>query len=60
MGTKIKVAVVDDDSEMGRVVKDLLTEDGYEVTQYLSASEALVRFKTNTPHILITDRKSVV
>lgn len=57
MGTKIKVAVVDDDSEMGRVVKDLLTEDGYEVSQYLSASEALVRFKTNTPHILITGHR---
>lgn len=57
MGTKIKVAVVDDDSEMGRVVRDLLTEDGYEVSQYLSASEALVRFKTNPPHILITDHR---
>lgn len=52
-----KVAVVDDDAEMGRVVKDLLTAEGYEVSQYTSASEALVRFKTELPQILITDHK---
>lgn len=52
-----KVAVVDDDVEMGRVVKDLLTAEGYEVAQYTSASEALVRFKTDLPQILITDHK---
>jgi DNA-binding NtrC family response regulator len=42
---------------MGRVVKDLLTLEGYEVAQYLSASEALVKFKTDRPQILITDHK---
>ncbi len=52
-----KIAVVDDDLEMGRVVKDLLTEEGYEVTQFSSAAEALVRFKKDLPHILITDNK---
>lgn len=52
-----KVAVVDDDSEMGRVVKDLLTLEGYEVSQYTSAAEALVKFKTDKPHVLITDHK---
>ena len=57
MRTVQKVAVVDDDAEMGRVVKDLLTLEGYEVTQFLSASEALVKFKTDRPHVLITDHK---
>ncbi len=52
-----KVAVVDDDAEMGRVVKDLLTLEGFEVAQYTSASEALVKFKTDKPQILITDHK---
>lgn len=52
-----KVAVVDDDAEMGRVVKDLLTDEGFEVSQYLSASEALVSFKIQVPDILITDNK---
>ncbi len=54
---KLKVAVVDDDLEMGRVVNDLLTEEGYQVSQYSSATEALVDFKQNKPHILITDNK---
>jgi DNA-binding NtrC family response regulator len=52
-----KVAVVDDDGEMGAVVKDLLTDEGFEVRQYLSASEALVQFKKELPDILITDNK---
>jgi len=53
----VKIAVVDDDAEMGRVVKDLLTLEGYDVAQYLSASEALVKFKTDKPQVLITDHK---
>ncbi len=57
MSIKHKVAVIDDDLEMGRVVKELLTDEGYEVWQFGSAAEALVRFKKETPHILITDNK---
>lgn len=57
MSSKQKIAVVDDDVEMGRVVKDLLTYEGYEVSQYSSASEALARIKTDIPQVLITDHK---
>jgi two-component system response regulator HydG len=57
MAGNLKVAVVDDDPEMGRVVCDLLTDEGYRVSQFSSASEALVKFKTDPPHILITDHK---
>ncbi len=57
MAANLKIAVVDDDAEMGRVVADLLTEDGYRVSQFLSAADALVKFKTDPPHILITDHK---
>ncbi|WP_409479877.1 sigma-54-dependent transcriptional regulator [Pseudobdellovibrio sp. HCB154] len=57
MSLKQKIAVVDDDLEMGRVVKDLLTEEGYEVAQYSSAAEALAKIKTDVPHVLITDHK---
>jgi DNA-binding NtrC family response regulator len=53
----LRVAIVDDDPEMGRVVGDLLQDEGYRVSQYLSASDALVRFKQEQPHILITDHK---
>jgi len=57
MGAKLKVAVVDDDREMGQVVCDLLIDEGFLVHVYQSASEALARFKTDTPHILVTDHK---
>lgn len=54
---KHTIAVIDDDIEMGRVVRDLLTEEGYRVSQYSSAAEALVKFKTEVPHVVITDNK---
>ncbi len=57
MRTSQKVAVVDDDIEMGRLVCDLLTEEGFQVAQYSSAQEALVRFKKELPQVLITDLK---
>lgn len=57
MRMNYKVFVVDDDLEMGRVVKDLLTEEGCMVTQFSSAAEALVHFKKEVPHVLITDNK---
>jgi DNA-binding NtrC family response regulator len=52
-----KVAVVDDDFEMGQLVADLLTEEGFNVTRYSSAQEALVKFKKELPQVLITDLK---
>jgi DNA-binding NtrC family response regulator len=52
-----KIAVVDDDFEMGSVVKDLLTIEGYKVAQFTSAADALVQFKTDLPHIVITDHR---
>lgn len=57
MRMSFKVAVVDDDLEMGRLVKDVLTEEGYDVTAYSSAQEALVKFKKELPQVLITDLK---
>tara|TARA_B110001454_G_C12723220_1_gene435930 strand:+ start:12971 stop:14374 length:1404 start_codon:yes stop_codon:yes gene_type:complete len=57
MANKIKVAIVDDDKEMGGVVAELLSAEGYITTQYTSAAEALFKFKTDLPHILITDHK---
>lgn len=52
-----KIAVVDDDVEMGRLVKDILIEEGYDVESYTSVSEALVKFKTELPDVVITDLK---
>ncbi|HEX4926201.1 MAG TPA: response regulator, partial [Bdellovibrionales bacterium] len=50
-----RVAVVDDDIEMGRLVKDILEEEGFTVAQYSSVSEALVRFKKDLPQVVVTD-----
>ncbi len=52
-----KVAVVDDDLEMGRLVADLLSDEGFAVDRYSSAQEALVKFKKELPQVLITDLK---
>lgn len=52
-----RVAIVDDDLEMGRLVADLLTEEGYQTNHYSSAQEALVKFNKELPHVLITDLK---
>jgi two-component system response regulator HydG len=57
MAVNLRIAVVDDDPEMGRVIADFLGDEGYRVSQYLSAAEALVKFKNEPPHILITDHK---
>lgn len=57
MKTKRKIAVVDDDFEMGRLIKDILTEEGFEVDSYSSVSEALVKFKNDLPEVVITDLK---
>ncbi len=57
MRLKRKIAVVDDDIEMGRVVKELLIDEGYDVAQFSSVAEALVKFKTDVPQVLITDNK---
>jgi DNA-binding NtrC family response regulator len=51
------VAVVDDDFEMASLVKEVLSEAGFNVAQYSSAQEALVKFKNHLPQVLITDLK---
>jgi len=55
MAVQKKIAVVDDDKEMSNLVKDLLSREGYSAVAYTSVSEALVGFKKNPPHVVITD-----
>jgi two-component system, NtrC family, response regulator HydG len=51
------IAIVDDDREMGRLVKDIIESEGWVAEQFTSAAEALLRFKKGTPQVLITDLK---
>jgi DNA-binding NtrC family response regulator len=57
MPTKMDVAVVDDNLEMGQVVTDLLSAEGYSVACFTNALEALAEFKQSVPRVLITDYK---
>lgn len=50
-----KIAVIDDDVEMAKIVEDILKEQGYTVSRFTSASEALVAFKKSPPQVVITD-----
>lgn len=55
MVTEKRVAVVDDDVQMGILVRDMLSGEGYSVSCFTSVAEALVAFKKSVPHIVITD-----
>lgn len=57
MAITTRVMVVDDDIEMGKLVKDMLLAEGYLVTLCTSASEALAKIKKEIPNVLITDLK---
>ncbi len=50
-----KVAVIDDDLEMAKLVEDMLKSQGYATSCFTSVSEALVQFKKNPPQVVITD-----
>src|ERR1700733_3848532 len=50
-----QISVIDDDLEMASLVEDILKGQGYSVSSYTSASEALVQFKKNPPQVVITD-----
>ncbi len=52
-----RIAIVDDDLEMGRIVTEILASEGFQVSRFSSASEGLVKFKSDCPHVLITDYK---
>lgn len=55
MALEKRVAVIDDDLEMAKLVEDILVSQGYKVTSSTSVAEALVQFKKNPPHVVITD-----
>lgn len=55
MAAHRKVVVVDDDLQMGQLVRDLLTSEGYEVARFSSVSEALVHIKKDPPAVVVTD-----
>ncbi len=51
---KLKIAIVDDSRFAHKVVSSIL-EEVYDLTQYLSATEALKDFETNIPDLILLD-----
>jgi signal transduction histidine kinase/ActR/RegA family two-component response regulator len=52
---RVKVLVVDDESDARTLVSEVLTDTGAEVQTAESAAEALERFRIFRPHVLVSD-----
>jgi len=55
--TKARILLVDDESDLLSLWKLRLEGSGYEVTTALSGEEALAKFSTVNPHVVLTDLK---
>ena len=56
----MKVLVAEDDMIMLKTIEVRLKKDGYEVITAQDGRDALGKFETESPDMIITDRKSVV
>ncbi|MGI6174261.1 MAG: response regulator [Christensenellales bacterium] len=52
---KIKILLVDDDPNISQLVNLYLTKEGFEVETAFSGDEALKKFKTAAPHLMLLD-----
>ena len=50
-----KVLVADDDSSILELIRELLEEDGYDVSSASNGEEALIRVKQQRPDVLLLD-----
>ena len=51
----VKVLVADDDRHIRELVKDVLTDDGYEVIEAKDGSEAIVKARDALPDLILLD-----
>ena len=49
------ILIVEDDNDISFMLKDLLTENGYDVTQAFSGTEALLHMEKELPQVVILD-----
>ena len=54
---KERILVVDDEEVLRNLAKEVLSEEGYQVTLASSGEEALEQFKRNSFHLVIADLK---
>jgi DNA-binding NtrC family response regulator len=52
-----RIMVIDDESIVGKMLKAVLEQEGYEVEPFLSAAPALARLKEEKFDVVITDLK---
>ena len=52
-----KIMVIDDENIVGKMIKTVLEQDGYNVETFLSATPALSRLKEEKFKVVITDLK---
>jgi len=52
---KLQVLVIDDDPNIGQLIKLYLEKEGYVVRHYLNGQEGIDAFKSNPPHIVVLD-----
>ena len=55
MGTKQTIMVVDDDQNIGQLVRLYLEKEGYDVVDFQRGDSALAAFKANPPALLLLD-----
>lgn len=51
-----KILVVDDDQEMRRLLEDVLTREGFHVTQAANGSEALLKIQEVSYQVIVLDK----
>ena len=55
LGTGKHILVVDDDDMMRSFIKELLTINGFEITEASNGKAGLKQFRDNTPDLVLTD-----
>lgn len=55
MKNRLKILIVDDEESIRSVLFQVLADEGYEVTMAGSAEEALIAFRNEVYHLVITD-----
>ena len=50
-----KILVVDDNEDVGQIIREDLSENGYDITVVLSAEDAIEKIKSQHFDLLITD-----
>ncbi|MEY2423428.1 MAG: two-component system, NtrC family, nitrogen regulation response regulator NtrX [Acidimicrobiaceae bacterium] len=54
-GSRIRVLLIDDDAKMVALVRNILTDEGYEVVGRTTATDVLGQIEALDPHVVVLD-----